>query len=318
MISMRNDETASSSRRAVAVAVGTSEATLTVAILYYVGLVYTRAWYGHFGVDARLLDFSVSDYLIKSLDGAFFPVVLVLLIAAAAFALCPLPIMVVLRTRRPRRALRVWVETVTVVGVMLCVAAAVGVTLREQLPTWTSLGLPLTLLVGVALIWYALHLRATYNGWLRRRRSHRGPADRPVPLLITLIGLIFLAVFWAVGYYASVQGVRDAQREESHGLGSRPAVVVFSVDRLAIAGGKSRIDAITVPDTKYRYQYSGLLMLARANDRYFLVPADWDKKRGDRVFVITTTDNVRIDLAPRRTAKETQPIPSSPASGGPR
>ncbi|MBF6073168.1 hypothetical protein ACWEPH_11755 [Nocardia beijingensis] len=302
MSSARTAET-SAPRRAVAVAVATSEAALTVAVLYYVGSVYTRAWYGHFGIDARLLDFSVSDYLLKSLDGAFFPVLLALLIAAAVFALRQVPLVVVIRTRRPRRALRWWVRTVTVAGVVLCTGAAIGIVLRKQLPTWMSLGLPLTLIVGVALIWYALELSATYHRLLRRP-SARPPVGRPVPLLVTLLGLAFLAGFWAIGYYVGVEGSRSASAEEDHGLGHEPAVVVFSVDRLAIAGGKSRIDAITGPDTKYRYQYSGLLLLARAADRYFLIPADWDKERGDRVFVITTSDNVRIDLAPRRSSKD--------------
>ncbi|MGV9332676.1 hypothetical protein [Nocardia sp. NPDC003726] len=297
-MSARTAET-SPPRRAVAVAVATSEAALTVAVLYYVGSVYTRAWYGHFGIDARLLDFSVSDYLVKSLDGAFFLVLLALLIAAAVFALRQAPLVVVMRTRRPRWALRWWVRTVTVVGVALCAGAAIGVMLRKQLPTWTSLGLPLTLIAGVALIWYALELSATYHRLLHRPFG-RPPVGRSVPLLVTLLGLAFLGGFWAIGYYAGVEGSRSARAEEDHGLAHEPAVVVFSVDRLAIAGGKSRLDAITGPDTKYRYQYSGLLLLARAEDRYFLIPADWDKERGDRVFVITTSDDVRIDLAPRR------------------
>lgn len=274
-----------------------------MAVLYYVGSVYTRAWYGHFGIDARLLDFSVSDYLIKSLDGAFFPVLLALLIAAAVFALRQAPLVVVMRTRRPRWALRWWVRTVTAVGVALCIGAAIGIVLRKQLPVWMSLGLPLMLIVGVALIWYALELSATYHRLLHRPLG-RPPVGRPVPLLVTLLGLAFLGGFWTIGYYAGVEGSRSASAEEDHGLAHEPAVVVFSVDRLAIAGGKSRIDAITGPDTKYRYQYSGLLLLARAEDRYFLIPADWDKERGDRVFVITTSDNVRIDLAPRRAPRE--------------
>ncbi|MEU1998703.1 hypothetical protein ABZ511_30055 [Nocardia gamkensis] len=302
MSSARTDET-SPSRRAMAFAVATSEATLTLAVLYYVGSVYTRSWYGHFGIDARLLDFSVSDYVIKSLDGAFFPVVLALLIAAAVFALRQVPLVTVRRTRRPRRALRLWVRAVTVVGVLLCTGVAAGLVLRKQLPSWMSLGLPLMLITGVALIWYAQELSTTYHRLLYRRPGD-SPPRRSVPLLVTLLGLAFLAGFWAIGYYASVQGSRSATEEENRGLGHQPAVVVFSVDRLAIAGGKSRIDAITLPDTRYRYQYSGLLLLARADDRYFLIPADWDKERGDRVFVITTSDNIRIDLAPRRAPKQ--------------
>ncbi|MEV0711599.1 hypothetical protein [Nocardia aurea] len=295
---------AASSRRAVAVAVATSEATLTVAVLYYVGMVYSRTWYRYFGIDARMLDFGVSDYVVKSLDGAFFPVVLVLLVAAAVSGLRQVPLMVVVRTRRPRRVLRVWVESVTVAGGLLCGAVAVGIVQRERLPTWMSLGLPLTLITGVAAIWYGLDLRVTHHRLLRRGHRTRRPPDQPIFLKISLLGLAFLAGFWAIGYYASVQGSVNARNEESRGFAHRPAVVVFSVDRLAIAGGKSRIDPITTPDTKYRFQYSGLLMLARANDRYFLIPFDWNKERGDRIFVLTSSDNIRIDLAPRSATKE--------------
>ena len=47
-------------------------------------------------------------------------------------------------------------------------------------------------------------------------------------------------------------------------------------------------------DSRYRHRYSGLLLLAEAQDRYFLLPVDWVK--GDSVFLIPESDDIRLDF----------------------
>ncbi|WP_280367634.1 hypothetical protein [Nocardia wallacei] len=296
MISERPGDSASF-QRAVSVAVAVSQATLTATVLYFFGLTYTRSWYAHFGVDARFLDLSAQDYVVRSLNGAFFPVVVALLIVSGLVAAQRVPIMVAARVRRPRRVLRIWAGGVAVAGTALGAAVAVGVLVRGHLPHGMSLGLPVMLLTSVGLVGYRLHLETGYRALLHRGRRRRPPPTSWV-LILALLILGFLGTFWAIGSYAAEQAGRDARAAEEGGLPGQPVAVIFSVDRLAIGGGGARVDAITTPGDKYRFQYSGLLLLARSNDKYLLVPHNWSARHGDRVFVINASDELRIDLAP--------------------
>lgn len=285
-------------QRAVSVAVAVSQATLTAAVLYFFGLTYTRSWYAHFGVDARFLDLGVQDYVVRSLNGAFFPIVVALLIVLGLVAAQRVPIVVAARIRRPRRVLRAWAGGVAVAGAALGVAVVVGVLIRGRLPHAMSLGLPVMLLMSVGLIGYRLHLETGYRALLHRRGRRRRPQPTSWVLILALLMLGFLGIFWAVGSYAADQAGRDARAAEEAGLPGQPVAVIFSVDRLAVGGGGARVDAITTPGDKYRFQYSGLLLLARSNDKYILVPHKWRARHGDRVFVINAGATLRIDLAP--------------------
>ncbi|NKY87856.1 hypothetical protein [Nocardia veterana] len=162
-------------QRAVSVAVAVSQATLTAAVLYYFGLTYTRSWYAHFGVDARFLDLGVSDYVVRSINGAFFPVVLAGLLVLGLVAARRIPIVVAARTRRPRRVLRLWCAAVTGTAAALGGVVAIGVTIRGELPQAMSVVLPLLLLTTVGLIGYRLHLRSSYPALLQRGRRRRRP-----------------------------------------------------------------------------------------------------------------------------------------------
>ncbi|MEU2031055.1 hypothetical protein [Nocardia amamiensis] len=275
----------------------TSQALVVTAMLYYFGQVYTRTWFAHFGIDVGMLGYSIPDYVVRSVNGAYWPALLALLAAVALAGLRPIPILVAVRTRRPRRTLRRWFLFVVVLGAGLQAGVAVGILLRERLPAAMSHYLPLMLISGAALLGYAIALRMWYPVQLgpRRRRRDR-TTDLPWVTVLALLAIGFLGVMWSVGGYAAAQASKDARTAETTHFADRPLVLLFSVDRLAIEGGASRVDPITVPDEKFRYVYSGLTLLVRTPDRYFLIPYDWKAKR-DRVFIINTSDNIRIDIA---------------------
>ncbi|WP_454197620.1 hypothetical protein [Nocardia sp. Marseille-Q1738] len=276
----------------------TSQALVVTAMLYYFGQVYTRTWFAHFGIDVGMLGYSIPDYVVRSVNGAYWPALLALLAAVALAGLRPIPILVAVRTRRPRRTLRRWFVFVVTLGASLHAGVAVGILIREQLPAATSRYLPLMLIVGAALLGYAIALRMWYPVQLgpRRRRSRERATDLPWVTVLALVAIGFLGAMWSVGGYAAAQANKDARTAEATHFDDRPLVLLFSVDRLAIEGGASRVDPISVPDEKFRYVYSGLTLLVRTPDRYFLIPYDWKAKR-DRVFIIDTSDNIRIDIA---------------------
>ncbi|WP_157172555.1 hypothetical protein [Nocardia pneumoniae] len=275
----------------------TSQALVVTAMLYYFGQVYTRTWFAHFGIDLGMLGYSIPDYVVRSINGTYWPALLGLLAAVAIAGLRPIPILVAVRSRRPRQTMRRWFAFVVTVGASLQAAVAVGILLRAQLPAAMSRYLPLMLIAGTALLGYAIALRMWFPVQLGPRRHRRARStELPWVTVLALLTLGFLATLWSVGGYAADQAKKDAVTAENTHFADRPLVLLFSVDRLAIEGGAARVDPITVPDEKFRYVYSGLTLLARTPDRYFLIPYDWKAKR-DRVFIIDASDSIRIDIA---------------------
>ncbi|MGQ4615290.1 hypothetical protein [Nocardia sp. R7R-8] len=295
------DSTGSRGFRLASTAAGAiaSQGAIIAAVLYYFGVVYTRAWYGYFGVEVGMLGLSVPDYLIGSLTSSYWPVAMALLAVLACYGLRGIPLAVAVRTRRPRAMLRRWAVAVLIGGAVLATVFALLVIVRDRLPPWLGAYIPIMLIAAVSLLGYAIALRETYPAVLGRRGIGRG-RSRSTPWLpiLALLALGFLGFSWAVGSYAHERALRDARITVETGFATRPVVLLLSVDRLAIEGGGSQVVPITAPGEKYRYAYSGLLLLARTPDRFFLIPHKWTKANRDRIFVIDNDDSIRIDLAP--------------------
>ncbi|AFU01292.1 hypothetical protein [Nocardia brasiliensis] len=276
-----------------------SEGAVIVAVLYYFGMVHTRAWYGYFGIDVGMLGLSLPDYLVGSITSSFWPVTLILLIVLALYGLRGVPLSAARRTRRPSAVLRRWATATGVLGFFLAASFTIMVIVRDRLSASWGFYMPLMLVAAVSLIAYTLALRETYPLVFRARRSRQrqSPSTPTLPIL-AMLTLAFLGFFWAVGSYAQQRAVRDARIAAESGFPTRPVVLLLSVDRLAIEGGGSMVVPITVPGEKYRYAYSGLLLLARTPDRYFLVPHQWKRAERTRIFVVPHHDSIRIDLTP--------------------
>lgn len=271
-----------------------SQAAAVTAVLYYFGWAYSRAFFGYFGLDVSMLSYSTQDYLLRSLNGTFYPATVTLLSIVVLISVRQLPEWHAIRSRHPRRTLRRWVVLTGTVG-----AALLAVVLLAMLLPFDFGGariiLPLLLIAGATLVAYAGLLRHKYPALLRARRR-RAAGNAPQIQLLGLIALIALGYLWAVGAAADHQGHSDAQRAEAAHFVDRSSVLIFSTDRLAIEGSGATVGEITAPGEKYRYVYSGLWLLARTPDRYFLIPQRWSVAR-DRVFIVRDSDTMRIDIA---------------------
>jgi hypothetical protein len=73
-------------------------------------------------------------------------------------------------------------------------------------------------------------------------------------------------------------------------------VMLYSAERLSIDGPGVKVDEISQSGSKYHYQYSGIRLLARSEDKYLLLPKYWQPRR-DRVFIIRDDGSIRIDVA---------------------
>lgn len=295
----------------------TSQVALITGLLFYFGWTASRAYYDYFGVDVRALGYSTSDYLLSSISVTYWPAVASLLPFLVLLGVHRLVVAPALTARSQARAAdslrpagddalshdqRLLRRAMTVafgVSIGLIVSAVVAIVLDASL----GIVLPVMLVVGVVLLAYLVVLGTVYHAPLTINHAPTQTASNPWILPLVLLGLGFLAAFWAVGLYGDHQGQRRAEAT-AHNLGKLTTVEVFSVNDLAIFGGGSQHDAIPLPT--YRHRFSGLLMLAHSPDKYFLLPQDWQRCR-DLVFVVADNETVRVNLKVNRYGSEESP-----------
>ncbi|MFX0577240.1 hypothetical protein [Nocardia nepalensis] len=278
-----------------------SQTVVFGAVLYYFGLVYARAWYGYFGIDVGMLGFSTADYTLRSLIPTFWPVVIGLLVVMGLVSARGLPLVIAMRTHRPRRTLRRWYwATLSMGAVFAVVPGSVWLLAPTVGSPWTTY-LPGFLVAGAVLLGYATSLRANYPVLIGSSRSVRRntPRSATATVLVALLALGFAGCFWGIGTYAGRRGTADASGLAQAGFPGQPSILLLSTDRLAIEGTGAQVGEITTQGEKFHYAYSGLRLLARTSDTYFLIPQEWQATR-DRVFVIPRADNLRIDIASTR------------------
>jgi uncharacterized membrane protein YiaA len=281
--------------RSLAQAVGAviAPASLITGLALYFGWVITSSRALYLGLDPSVLELSTQDYLLRSADALFLPLlVLVLagLIGLQGHALLRLW----LQTKRQQKTLG-WLGTMMpVIGVVLLLLGLWS--MARPLPFGTPFLFPqLSLALGMVLLAYGL--------WLRRRLSTeraddvRYVRDWTSPVAGTLIVLYLVLIgFWAAAVYATALG-RGRAQEFVENLDTRPGVVVYSKQDLHIDGPgivTSRLEGV---DSAYRFRYSGLRLLLRSGGRFFLLPAGWSASSGS-VILLPEEGSLRFEFAP--------------------
>ena len=264
-----------------------SQAALITALLYFFGRVHMSAMYNYFGLDANSLGFSTSDYVINSLNATLPPVVLCALAILSVLTLVKhLDRTVNLIQQRPRiKRLTVIVTVVVVVACLIIVLNGIS-----NLPTASySRGYPLPIAV--------LGLAAAVG--MGRRLLAPSSGRTTDPLWSMMVAAFALAgVLWVTDIYVGADGTREG-RDRANTLRSPTSsdFVLYSANRLAIAGPGIQADPITTDGNRYRFQYSGLRLLIRTPREYVILPAYWQKGR-DHVIVMPVDDSTRFDLVP--------------------
>jgi hypothetical protein len=261
---------------------------LLTVLAYWFGWSLTNTRAAYFGIDQSTLGFSTQDYLVRSADAAFVPVVTLLLAALVAVGLH--------RLARDSVHRGIAVRVLPWVGIFLSglgfIATAVGVYLMFNPLEWVHyLAPPLILGGGV--------LSTIYGLWLIRYTMPDHPArqsiwERTTWVLALLV--VLLTIFWASSLYAAALG-RGRGEQLAGAIRERPRVTVFSAKALAITGPGVTETRITDPHAAYRYRYSGLRLLIRGSNRYFMVPSGWSRQRGT-VVVLEENAGIRFEFAP--------------------
>ena len=251
--------------------------TLLTGLLFYFGQTYVAGYCRYFGVNFTTLDLSVRDYLTRSVEGIFLPLVL-----AAALALVVLWLIRVVfqLLDEPTR------ERVLRTG--LPIVAAVGGTVGDTAP---ELG-GLSLTAGVVAV------TVSVPRLIDRRRA----GDVPVPLRAEVavaewtaaFVLASVGLFWAVGSYATGIGTGRAE-EMAAALPAWPDTVLYSERDLALRGPGITETTCAGQGSAYRYRYDGLKLVLQSGGQYFFLPGGWTTADG-AALVLPRTDSLRLEF----------------------
>jgi hypothetical protein len=280
-------------RLATILGVVVAPTTLLTSVLLFFGRSHAHFYFDYFGVDSSVLGLTSQDYVIRSIDGLFVPLVVV-----ASAGLLGLWGHALLRHRveaaRVHTGLR---RTVTVVGVALTAAGLASVVATTPLSSHVAAA-PVSLTVGVLLLLYGGHLRAT--GRPVGGQGDRSPRRMLPPRVVLarwagVFVLIGMSLFWAASDYSAAVG-RTQARHTVADLPTRADVVVYTDKSLSLhAPGVTEVRCQEA-EARYRFRYDGLKLILRSGDQYLFLPRDWSPTEGAAILV-PRSDALRLEFA---------------------
>jgi uncharacterized integral membrane protein len=261
----------------LAVGAVASQAAVLTALLYYFGWARADATAHYFGLDVGLLGYTTADFLLHSLNSALPPLIVGVLVITSAVALHRTMVLPRASQIHPRALL-----AARTVGIALAGLVGVGVIFPRGVGIPLGVLLPLALVGGALLIAYEAHLSAL------RASTSVGPE------IVVLLGLAVVGALWALGLHAQRVGQERAEAT-AFNLHNGAEVVLYSAQRLAVAGRGVTVTEITTPDSAYRFRYGGLRLLVSTAEVDVLLPSGWRKGEGS-AFLIPDLDGVRLDV----------------------
>jgi hypothetical protein len=255
---------------------------VVTALAFYFGWARTNAFLRYFGLDTSVVSLTTTDYVLRSVGPAYWPLMWLGLLVVVALTL-------------HSRIGRIFNVKPRLRGPLLVCTAAIGVAMlgvamSGLFQVWIFPPnvpvIPLLISSGVALLTYSA---VFYTPPGPRSKTLLGKAQ-----FVALSALIAGGIFWAWGSYADTQGV-GAAREMDDNLAHRADVSVFSAQRLGLNGPGIVVDPIGDEESVYRFRYTGLRLLMRSDNRYFLLPKEWQRGH-DAVIVLSDSEEVRLQF----------------------
>jgi hypothetical protein len=268
-------------------------ASLLTAVLYYFGYVRELATFGYFGVDLGSLQFSTTDYLVRSAGTIIVPIGTVLACGVLALLLHHLLTLTLGKAgRKWRRAS--WAVTGTAAIALLILGVAGLEAPRDvDLPPVSP---PAALGIGALLAEYTVYLAAAYASLPPQLTDTL--RDTQALRRILIGALVLVSAFWATAVVAEQRGNAVAQAIEAT-LPVQPEAVVYSSQRLQITGPGITETQLPGTDAAYAFRYSGLRPLIHSGGHWFLLPAGWTHSNGATVIILPdTAPGIRVELGP--------------------
>ena len=258
-----------------------SPIALATSLLFYFGWVRSEAQAKAFGADASVFVMSTQDYVLRSINVLFFPLILLILAALLAHRLD--------RTLRTGPVALPWLAPVArALQFSWALFLALGIVLYAVSGRFGDVTLPL---------WVALAILGPVYGTVLRRPATGGGRRFSRMTVALLAALITVTLFWQTERLARLGGEALAQDIQDN-LGDRlKKVELFSAKDLHIVGPGVRTTTFTDTNSAYGYQYSGLYLLQRSGDKYFLLTDGWDRDAG-RLIVLPDSPTIRVEFGP--------------------
>jgi hypothetical protein len=227
------------------------------ALLLYFGYIRTRQLYLFFGVDLGALRLTTSDYIIRSADVLFQPLILLTLALAALCALGYVVKVTELKApRKVRYAVRCVLALVTVASATYALLGLFRVGDRKVAAA--ALGLTAALIL------------------MQHQAYAKDPKAKSSEFVLAIATfLIGASAFWWTHNYAEEQG-RKAAHAFAFG-NEAPGIVIYSKNDLVLEGRREIYPgAMPAPDgSPWRFKFDGYKVLIFANDRWFLFRRPW-------------------------------------------
>jgi len=268
--------------------------TVLTALLFYFGFAHLYWFFYYFGVDSSVLGPSTRDYVMRSVDALWIPLIA---IAAVGLALMWGYIALPERIRHGPRS-RWQLAALTALGILLLLNGLSGLFKSTPLNRGLLVA-PICMIVAVIMLWYLVLLR-------RNRLHEKNPTARRSDAAVlaewaVIFVLVALSLFWIANDYSAAVGETRA-RQAAAGLRSGPAIVLFSEKDLHLDGTGIREAVCSKSadsESAYRFRYDGLVLLTEMGNNYVLLPRDWQYGR-DAAIVLpkSSIGATRFDFAP--------------------
>jgi hypothetical protein len=251
------------------------------ALLFYFGWVRTSIQAHELGYDASVVGHSTQDYILKSINVLFVPLVLLLLVALLLHWLHQR--LVQSAAARPRLRARV-LRVARISTLSWIIWIPLGIVIAVFSEPAKRISLPATLTLAL--------LCALYGNALERRFANRRSLPSGRALILVLLAF---AVFWDTERLARAMGEGYADQISADPT-KLSAVTIYSPRSLGISADSIVETKLSNPDAAYLYRYDGFRLLERSGNRFFLMNEHWDG-RNCRVFILPDNHTMRIEFS---------------------
>lgn len=268
-------------------------AGVLTGLLYYFGYTRERAVFTHFGISLGTLDLTSSDYVLRSAEAVFSPLVAVLLLGLLALV-AHHGVRLSVSGGVPRGWRPAWVVT-AVISVGLLGVGAAGLFIRPEFlaPRVSAIALALGAVLLEYAVWMStsdIHVPAAVRDTIKRSLWQRRTL---------LAGIALVGAFWWTAIAANQNGNETARAIELS-LEQRSEAVVLSDERLGILRGEGvTVDPLPKGATGYAFRYLGFRVLVASDDTWFLIPRGWTRENGDTIVLLPRqAEGIRVDIRP--------------------
>lgn len=259
-------------------------ASLLTGLGIYFGFLHTHAFYRFLNVDASVLSFSTTDYLIRGVNGFLVPLAAIMF-SVLVLGLIHTALEATLSRMHGTHAAVLLPLVVGLLGAALVVNALVSLLFGRSVVFPPHLGIPASMCAGVVLGLMGLRLA---HG--QRPTPHL--QQRPYSITLPAVVLFALGALLGTAQYADTSG-RSEARQFAQLLEHRPAVLIHSRSRRELDGDGQLVAAEDGPST---YQYSGYRLVLLSGGKYLLLSEGWTPSEGTAV-LIEDGPGMRLELS---------------------